>query len=585
MSLLHSLKPHSSLRFKLTLSVFIMILPLVGLLLYNNFYAIQVVREQVAESYKKTLNHHMSQIDNDLNGVDAYINTVAGIGSTDLASLSLVESEEDYYMQKVYLFHKLVQDIMLYPLLDGFFVYVEHRQDYMNIHANSLPYDEEESIQKYVTNLIRSDQIPRGTNSKRWTHVKIGEGDYFINIVQVGDAYLGAWVKSDGILTPLRSLQFGEDGVVVLANDQYEPITDVDFIQKKGIVLRYDPQDYYLSGTEEKYLIIRAESTRGAFQLYVLISDSTILDNLPYLQRFIWVITLVTLIFIPIGFYYLIRSFSVPLGRVLLAMKKVSTGDWSKRVELGKTSYEFKLLGHSFNSMMDEIQKLRADVYEEQINKQREELQRLQLQLNPHFFLNSLNIVYNLAKVKNYNLIMEMTLALILYFRYLFRSNTMFVKLADELEHTRNYLKIQMLRFPLKLTWDIDAPEYLAEIPVPPLIVQSFVENSIKHALTMEDTIHLAVKIAYVDDSGSKISIRIEDSGKGFPADVLRELQAGRSVENGYGERTGIWNVQRRLRLLYDENASIRFENDRDTGGAAVTIVMPTDLTSKEGGL
>src|SRR5690606_33314794 len=127
-------------------------------------------------------------------------------------------------------------------------------------------------------------------------------------------------------------------------------------------------------------------------------------------------------------------------------------------------------------AMMDEIQRLRVNVYEEQLNKQREELQRLQLQVNPHFFLNSLNIVYNLAKVKNFNLIMEMTSALIQYFRFLFRSNTSFVKLKDELEHTRNYMNIQTLRFPEKLYCNVDAPIYLNDVPVPPLIIQSFVE-------------------------------------------------------------------------------------------------------------
>src|SRR5690606_40153540 len=87
-------RPGNSLRFKLTLSIFIMTLPLVGMLLYNNFYAIQVVREQVADSYSNTLMHSMSQIDADLNNIDFYMNTIAGMGS-DLMSLSLAEKDDD----------------------------------------------------------------------------------------------------------------------------------------------------------------------------------------------------------------------------------------------------------------------------------------------------------------------------------------------------------------------------------------------------------------------------------------------------------------------------------------------------------
>jgi two-component system sensor histidine kinase YesM len=128
-------------------------------------------------------------------------------------------------------------------------------------------------------------------------------------------------------------------------------------------------------------------------------------------------------------------------------MGKVKGGNWSVRVETDKDAEEFRILGRSFNTMMTEIQTLRVNVFEEQLNKQREELQRLQMQVNPHFFLNSLNIIYNLAKVKNYSLIMEMSLSLIRYFRFLFRSNISLVKLKEELDHTRNYLGIQSMRF------------------------------------------------------------------------------------------------------------------------------------------
>lgn len=95
--------------------------------------------------------------------------------------------------------------------------------------------------------------------------------------------------------------------------------------------------------------------------------------------------------------------------------------------------------------------------------------------------------------------------------------------------------------------------------------------------MTMEKTIHVAVSIRFADDeSGSHLKIRIEDSGQGFDNEVLKELQAGRSVENQLGERTGIWNVQRRLKLLYSEPLSIHFFNDNGSGGAVVEMIIPT---------
>lgn len=251
---------------------------------------------------------------------------------------------------------------------------------------------------------------------------------------------------------------------------------------------------------------------------------------------------------------------------------------------LEKTSDEFMPLGEAFNSMMSEIERLRINVYEEQLNKQREELQRLQPQANPHFFLNTLNIVYNLAKVKNYELVLEMTMSLIHYFRFMFRSNTSLVKLKDELEHTRNYLKIQSLRFHGQLTWTIDAPEYVTDTPIPPLIIQSFVENSIKYAVTMDEPTHISVEIDFLDEeTDSQIKICIKDTGSGFSEQVLRELKAGRSVQNELGEQTGIWNVERRLRLMYGDNVTIQYFNDElGSGGATVAIILPADPSKEE---
>ncbi|WP_171056019.1 sensor histidine kinase [Paenibacillus sinopodophylli] len=566
----------SALRHKVILSVLLMTLPLIGMLLYNNFYAIHVVRGQVADSYNNLLTLYMNQIDTGLNDADAYMNTVGGSGS-DLTSLGLSSTDTEYYSAKFYLFNLLSKDILLYDSIDTFFVYEPKQNDFMIVPKSSISIEEIDRNQKYIVDSIQNRLHSNGKTPIGWQHHKIAQDDYLIEMVQYGNVYLGAWVKTDRLLTPLNSLQIGESGEVLLSNSEGEPIAGTDIAKDRGIELKRSLHDYYLSGNKEKFLVVGTPSQRGNFSLVVFIPDQHILAKLPYLQWIIWLITAASLLFVPMGLYAIRQSILVPLNRVLLAMKKVRNGDWSQRVNLPKASEEFKVLGESFNAMMMEIDTLRVNVYEEQLNKQREELQRLQLQLNPHFFLNSLNIVYNLAKVKNYDLIMQMTMALIQYFRFLFRSNTSFVKLKDELEHTRNYLSIQMLRFPDRLSWCIDAPDYLSDIPIPPLVIQTFVENSIKHAMTMEKTIHIAASIQYADEeSGSYLKIRIQDTGQGFDDEVLCELQAGRSVENDLGERTGIWNVQRRLKLLYAEPISIHLKNDKESGGAVVEMIIPT---------
>ncbi|SFE53681.1 two-component system, sensor histidine kinase YesM [Paenibacillus catalpae] len=574
----------TSLRFKLIVSVLIMTTPLIGMLIYNNYYAIHVVRGQVADSYKNTLKLYKNQIDSNLDDIDSYMSTVAGSGY-DLLSLSQAATDGDYYSSKIYLFNKLSQEINLFDPIGSFFVYTKHRQDYLNV-SKSDPYaiKEHDRIQEFIIDYIHESPFPQGgSSSKVWTSVRIDDDNYLIDIVHAGDAYLGAWIKTDEILTPLDSLQIGEGGEALLANMQNEPISNSILAGKYGIELKQDVSEYYISGTRKKFLVIGAPSNRGDFNTVALVPDEYILAKLPYLQYIIWFITLAAFLFVPIGLYSMRRSILLPLYRLLRTMKKVREGDWSSRVELSHTSGEFQIIGGAFNAMMSEVERLRVNVYEEQLNKQKEELQRLQLQVNPHFFLNTLNIIYNLAKVKNYDLILEMTMSLIEYFRYMFRSNTSFVPLRDELDHTRNYLKIQSLRFPEKLKWVIHSPEYLSDVPIPPLVIQSFVENAIKHAVTLDEPLSIVVNIEFLtEEQGSRMKISIRDSGQGFNRELLAELQAGRSVANELGEHTGIWNVERRIRLLYGETASIQYDNDKETGGARIEMIMPTNPGMEE---
>lgn len=82
-----------------------------------------------------------------------------------------------------------------------------------------------------------------------------------------------------------------------------------------------------------------------------------------------------------------------------------------------------------------------------------------------------------------------------------------------------------------------------------------------------DEPIDISVQIKFFDEeNGSRMKIIIKDTGCGFSDEVLEVLQAGKSIQNDKGEHTGIWNVGRRLRLLYDETVSIRYFNNKEMG-------------------
>jgi two-component system sensor histidine kinase YesM len=270
------------------------------------------------------------------------------------------------------------------------------------------------------------------------------------------------------------------------------------------------------------------------------------------------------------------KIFLEPINRIVSAMKKLRKGDLDERLPTYRNSTEFEVMNATFNHMISEIKDLKINVYEEKLNLQRAELKHLQLQINPHFFLNSLNIIYNLATVKEFSLIQEMSKCLANYFRFMFRSNSYFVSLEDEIKHTENYLRIQQLRFPETFLYFVEVPDELKKCNIPPLIIQTIAENSIKHAFNFDEQLEIHIKIKQDEDSGL-IHIKIKDTGDGFPEDVLYSLKKNESLTNSEGERIGIWNVKKRLTLLYGESSKIRFSNEQGKG-ATVQIWIPKDL-------
>ncbi|MDG0809854.1 sensor histidine kinase [Cohnella rhizosphaerae] len=139
------------------------------------------------------------------------------------------------------------------------------------------------------------------------------------------------------------------------------------------------------------------------------------------------------------------------------------------------------------------------------------------------------------------------------------------------------------MRFPDLLHYSVDMPEDLLAQEVPPLIVQTMVENAIKYAVNMDEPIRITVEVAQAEDGEGhpRLFIRVKDTGPGFPDEVLGRLasEPDQAGSEG-GEQIGIWNARRRLRLLYQDRATIDFYNEAGLG-AVVQIELPMDKKAR----
>ena len=206
------------------------------------------------------------------------------------------------------------------------------------------------------------------------------------------------------------------------------------------------------------------------------------------------------------------------------------------------------------------------------------ELRALRSQVNPHFLFNSLNTIADLI-VRDPVHAEEMTLRLAEVFRHvLAHSSRSLTSVSEEIEFLRTYLSIEEARFRDRLQVRIDvAPEISCE-HIPSLILQPLVENALKHGLgPKRGPGHLWIS-AHAE--GEQLRLQVEDDGvgphgEGFARARMEGGPPRPTAQNGSRRSgLGLTNVAERLKTLYRDQASIRFE-PRESGGSCVTLLIP----------
>jgi len=261
-----------------------------------------------------------------------------------------------------------------------------------------------------------------------------------------------------------------------------------------------------------------------------------------------------------------IQNFS----RNLSEMKKNSG-----KVDFSNSIIELEQANEQFKGLMEEINKLKIDYYEQEFEKKQIQMDFMKLQIKPHFYLSCLTTIHSMAEMEMNKEIKKITISISNYFRYLFQTNQSYVKLEQELKHIHDYLGIQKLLHAHSFKFDIQIEPAIEKVLVPPLIIQTFIENTVKHAISLDEQIGIRLQICSKNLENKKwVMITLQDNGPGFPAHILDKLQRNIPLTNETGNHIGINNVFQRLRLLFEEDFQIKFSNMLDRG-AMIQIWIP----------
>lgn len=575
-----------TLRFKLIGGFILILIPLAVFLFYNNYYAMRVVREEVTHSTRSALSFYVSQVDKELGDCNSYLLRQATSDSSYpyLIDLSIYSSDKwEYFRSKQWILRTFSNDLGSYKTVDAFFAFSKQNEDLI---ATQRSYAIGERNDRLVRAYINGPGKTEINTLQTWQVYQFEGRSYLIRLVQAADdVYVGALVDVEQLLAPLAALDTqGHSRLLLQSMDGMQLAGPELTGQSRQLEKVLTDNGVYKDPVEDKrYMLAAANFQSAAIRLIQIIPEQEKLQRLPFFQRVILFIPLGALVLLYLYSLFLKLTLLAPMNALIKGMRKIMEGNFEVRLKEDK-SMEFQFLIETFNKMVSQMRHLKIHVYEEKLKSQKSELKHLQAQINPHFYLNSLNIIHSLSLLGENRLVEKMAEHLADYFRFITRSHRDSITLAEEFEHIRNYMEIQSLRFPDKLTYGISLHEDCQSISILPLTVQPFVENAIVHGMDKGSAgFHVGIEARVAGENKNMLEITIADNGRGFRQELLERFKQ-EDFGTGTGPNSlGIWNVLHRLRMKYGDKAVACFENG-ETCGAVIRLLLPVCNEDQGGG-
>lgn len=279
---------------------------------------------------------------------------------------------------------------------------------------------------------------------------------------------------------------------------------------------------------------------------------------------------------------YLIRFLVFPLQEIE-ALSKTAEEKQSFTPAQTELPKEYEEIRNSLYALVEKLEKEQRERQDYISAKEHALLQYYQLQTRSHFFINCLKSLYSMLELHREEQMKEMIIAFSRHLRNTFRNSLQLIPLSQELEEVSAYHTILFLDDTRPTLLNVSIPDTLTDVLVPPLVIQSFLENTYKHSVPGESMIVFTVQADTVWEDGKEyLQLHLSDNGSGYAQDRLAELNS--PITGSFDtDNVGINNLKRRINLPFHGEGRTAFVN-LPSGGACAIISFPALRgTGKEG--
>lgn len=397
-------------------------------------------------------------------------------------------------------------------------------------------------------------------------------------------------LKFNRIKELCESLVVGDNGYTFILDDQeryvFHPAQQLVYSGIRSEPLEWlKKPDLEIPGSEYQeggrhYLV--ALSAPTGWRAVSVSVDSDMITGWGYVQVTYAVLGLVVFVVLGLITNFISIGITRPLYQLQETMRSVETGEFMEAGEI-KATDEIRELAREYDLMVGRIRDLMAANEREQELKRKSDLRALQAQINPHFLYNTLDSIVWMAEMNRSPEVVQMTSALSRLFRISISRGRELISLREELDHVRNYLTIQKMRYQDRFRYQIDIDDSLQDYTVLKIILQPLVENAIYHGVRDVSYPGL-IQIGGAATDGT-LDLWVRDNGSGMDAQELGQLvetlatteeELPPELRRGMGVR----NVHERIRLYFGARYGLEILSEPEAG---TTIHCHLPLRAWEG--
>lgn len=261
------------------------------------------------------------------------------------------------------------------------------------------------------------------------------------------------------------------------------------------------------------------------------------------------------------GFRSLKFGYSSAIAVVLLvfcfAFTTLIKGDFTVQVSVLYND-EIGILRRNFNRLVNDINHLVSDIYNEKMLKQQAQLRMLQMQINPHFLYNTLDTINWLAQSHGAEDVAEVSRSLG-YLMHFSLADQELISLEEEMDAVEHYMLIQRYRHGEQLKVEIEVEEEALYEKVPRHIILPLIENAIEHGLKNkigEKQIQITGEVQQ-----DVVIMHVSDNGVGMAPEEIERALDGSGQKKKRHMSIGLNNVNRRIVLRYGEAYALQIHS------------------------